>query len=94
MRIGRKDVMFDTRNVRYFEADSMYCTIHFDSGKKRTYARGVAYIQRLITDDSFVRIHRKYLVNRNAIVVVLPTEIHLNNNTILPISRRHKKNIP
>ena len=93
MKIGRKDVMFDTRNVLYFEADAMYCIIHFEGGRTRTYARTLAHLQRLITDSSFVRIHQKYLVRVAAICTICSKEVHLSNKAILPISRRNRKNL-
>lgn len=91
MKLGGKHIVFDTRNVLYFEGVVNYSIIHFHN-KQLTYARGLAYIERQIP-EGFVRIHRGYLVNRSAIDYVKGLTMFLNNGEELPISRRKLKNL-
>jgi len=79
-----------SNEVLFFEGDINYTWIHFKSGKQKVIARTLLYIQQKTNIENFVRINRKYLVNRKFIVEIGNGFVVLSNKTILPISRRRK----
>ena len=91
MKIGRVDVQFESSQVMYFEGFSNYTYIHFPS-RKKLYARTLLIIENQ-QPEGFVRIHRKYYVNRKFIKTSDEKSVTLTNNETLPISRRRLKNL-
>jgi DNA-binding LytR/AlgR family response regulator len=82
-----------SNEILFFEGEVNYARIHFRSGKQRVIARTLLYIQNKINTENFIRINRKYLVNRKFIVEVGEDFVVLSDKTILPISRRRKRGI-
>lgn len=92
MKLGRNyNVVFETDTVMYFEGDGTYAKVYFQFGKKQLYARCLSHIHAKV-GEQFLRIHRKYLVNRNYIKNVNTTSVELHNGLILAISRRRQHN--
>jgi DNA-binding LytR/AlgR family response regulator len=90
--IGGKTKLF-SNEILFFEGDVNYTWIHFISGKQRVIARTLLYIQNKINTEHFIRINRKYLVNRKFIVEVKEGFVVLADKSVLPISRRRKREI-
>ena len=63
---GRKEIIVRADQVRWIEADDHYLRIHMDEAPLLKRATLEYMTQEL--QPEFVRIHRKYLVNRGAIV--------------------------
>ena len=80
-----------SNEVLFFKGDINYTWIHFKSGKQKVIARTLLYIQQKTNDENFIRINRKYLVNRKFIIEIGNCFVVLSNKTILPISRRRKQ---
>jgi hypothetical protein len=80
-----------SNEILFFEGEVNYARIHFKSGKQRVIARTLLYIQNKINTENFIRINRKYLVNRKFIVEVGEDFVVLSDKTVLPISRRRKR---
>jgi DNA-binding LytR/AlgR family response regulator len=89
INLGGKTKLF-CNEILFFEGDINYTRIHFISGKQRLVARTLLYIQQKTNVESFIRINRKYLVNRKFIVEVMADFVVLTDDTVLPISRRRK----
>ncbi|PWK27154.1 two-component system LytT family response regulator [Arcicella aurantiaca] len=87
----RKSILVN--NIVYLQSNINYTAIYLRDGKMIYVPFSLSKIDRLISSVGFVRIHQSYLVNDDAIAAICPTEIHLVNNTVLPVSRRHKKNL-
>jgi DNA-binding LytR/AlgR family response regulator len=80
-----------SNEILFFEGEVNYARIHFKSGKQQVIARTLLYIQNKINTENFIRINRKYLVNRKFIVEVGDDFVVLSDKTVLPISRRRKR---
>lgn len=65
--------------------------LEFISGKHKIVARTLLYVQQKTKTENFIRINRKYLVNRKFIVEVGEDFVVLSDKTVLPISRRRKR---
>lgn len=88
--IGNRTKLF-SNEILFFEGDVNYTWIHFKSGKQTVIARTLLFIEQKTDTENFVRINRKYLVNRKFIVEVGNDFVVLTDKTVLPISRRRKR---
>jgi DNA-binding LytR/AlgR family response regulator len=88
--IGNRTKLF-SNEILFFEGDVNYSWIHFKSGKQRVIARTLLYIQQKTQPETFIRISRKHLVNRKFIVEIKEGFVVLSDKTVLPISRRRKR---
>lgn len=80
-----------SNEILFFEGDVNYTRIHFSSGKQKIIARTLLYIQQKTETENFIRINRKYLVNRKFIVEIKQGFVVLSDKTVLPISRRRRE---
>ena len=87
--IGNRTTVY-SNEILFFEGDVNYTWIHFISGKQRVIARTLLYIEQKTDTENFIRISRKYLVNRKFIVEIGTNYVVLSNKMILPISRRRR----
>ena len=90
LTIGSRTKLY-SNEILFFEGEVNYARIHFKSGKQRVIARTLLYIQNKIDTQSFIRINRKYLVNRKFIVEVNQDHVVLVDKTVLPFSRRRRE---
>ncbi len=90
--IGSKTKLF-SNEILFFEGDVNYTWVHFISGKQTVIARTLLHIQQKTEHENFVRINRKYLVNRKFIVEIGENFVVLTDKTVLSISRRRRGNI-
>ena len=87
--IGNRTKVY-SNEILFFEGDVNYTWIHFTSGRQRVIARTLLYIEQKTDTENFIRISRKYLVNRKFITEVGTDYVVLSNKIILPISRRRR----
>ena len=50
-------------DILYAEADSNYCRVHLSGGSRIFLAKTLKYIEDLLIDHPFLRIHQSYLIN-------------------------------
>lgn len=82
-----------TSSILYCVADSNYCKIVCLDGKKITLSKTLKYIEELLPNSIFQRIHKSYLVNLNYITRFNKTNellVELSNGETLPVSVRKK----
>lgn len=90
LTIGNRTKLF-SNDILFFEGDVNYTWIHFVSGKQTVIARTLLFIEQKTETENFIRINRKYLVNRKFIVEIGDGFVVLIDKTVLPISRRRKR---
>ena len=88
--IGNRTTIY-SNDILFFEGDINYTWIHFISGKQKVVARTLLYIEQKTDTENFIRINRKYLVNRKFIMEIKAGFVVLSDKTVLPISRRRKR---
>jgi two-component system LytT family response regulator len=84
-----------TNSILYCEADSNYCNIVCLDGKKITISKTLKYVEELLPNNIFQRIHKSYLVNLNYISRFNKSNellVELTNGKTLPVSVRQKEN--
>ena len=82
-----------SHNILYCEADSNYTIIHYHQGFKKVICKTLKVIEGHLASSSFLRIHHKYLVNKEALVAIdeNKTSVTVSNGVKLLIARRRKK---
>jgi two-component system LytT family response regulator len=81
-------------NILYCEADSNYCKIICIDGKELLLSKTLKYVEELLANELFFRIHKSYLVNLNYITKfdkIDDLKITLTNGAQLPVSVRKKE---
>jgi hypothetical protein len=88
---NNKLVRVDTKKILYVEADRCYCEIHLADGRKFVPSLSMGEVARHLSTDSFVRIHRSFIVNRKMMEEINGNRIFLQNGKELPIGRHFRK---
>lgn len=81
-------------NILYCEADSNYCKIICIDGKELLLSKTLKFVEELLANELFFRIHKSYLVNMNYITKfdkIDDLKITLSNGVQLPVSIRKKE---
>lgn len=79
----------NTRNILYIEAVGNYIKIHLENDKPLLVTQTMKYISSLLPPEYFTRIHKSFIVKREAITEIKKTEITLVNKISLPIGRKY-----
>lgn len=76
-------------DIEYIKSDADYTEIVI-GGKKKISSEPLRHWQELLDQNSFVRIHKSYIVNTSKIQKVSGNRVYLENEEILPIGRAYK----
>lgn len=79
----------DTKRILFIEAVGNYIKIHLEDEKPMLVTQTMKYIGSLLPRDYFTRIHKSYIVKREAITEIKKTEITLSNKMVLPVGRKY-----
>jgi DNA-binding LytR/AlgR family response regulator len=85
-----RNLELPANDVLYCEGDSNYTRIYLRSGRFVMLALTLTIVENRIGSESFVRINRKYLVNRKHIAEIGENYVVMSNKMTLPIARRRK----
>jgi len=93
IKIGNLLTKISIRDIFYIESDDKYCMV-FTEDRKFLVQRSLKNFSETLP-EVFLRIHRKYLINRNYITSIHPNDytLTLNNNKVLPVSQRYRKTL-
>ncbi|WP_105015217.1 LytR/AlgR family response regulator transcription factor [Polaribacter porphyrae] len=87
-------VIIDVDTIACIEADRMYAHIKLIDGKTYTASKKLSYYEDILSNsETFIRIHRSWIVNTRHIYLYSKKEKHLelSNQTIIPISKSYKE---
>ena len=76
-------------DIEYIKSDADYTEIVI-GGKKKISSEPLRHWQELLDQNSFVRIHKSYIVNISKIQKVSGNRVYLENEEALPIGRAYK----
>ena len=72
-----------------FEASENYTILHFHDGTSLMVSYTLKRFEELLASNTaFVRIHKSYMVNKQYIAEVMPTNVLLHTGLLLPLARR------
>lgn len=78
-------------NIILFMADGDYCELKLKSGKVLTNFTSLGKIESTLPSKSFIRIHRKYIINVEKIKRLDSNTVELEGGFIIPIGRKYKE---
>lgn len=78
------------KQITHIESERNYSYIYLSNGSRELSSKNLAYFEEILTDKSFFRSHRSYLVNKYNIETLKNDYFVLKNGIEIPISRRKK----
>ncbi|WP_294593684.1 LytTR family DNA-binding domain-containing protein [uncultured Bacteroides sp.] len=76
--------------ICYLEAAGSYCSIHISNNKKLTIAQPLGEIINSLPSDTFIRVHRSYVINIKYVNKYYGNIFYIQD-TMIPIGRTYKK---
>lgn len=77
--------------ITYLEAEINYTLIHRECGSKEMVSYTLKRFEESLShDNSFVRIHKGFIVNKAFISEIKPLNVVLLSGAVLPLARRRK----
>lgn len=86
-------IKLNTDNILYIKSIKGILTIYTTNGKLTSTERSLKKLENELASQGFYKICSNILANVNKVYEVLETEVILNDNTHLPISRRRHKEL-
>lgn len=86
-------IKLNTDNILYIKFIKGILTIYTTNGKLISTERTMKKLENELANQGFYKICSNILANVNKVYEVLETEVVLNDNTHLPISRRRRKEL-
>ncbi len=95
LSVDRKIVFLEPEEIVYCESDGNYCRIFLEDKKEIFMTQKLKYIEELLPDHMFYRVHNSYIINLLKIKEFHKSENYflLTNNAVIPISRQRKNDI-
>lgn len=79
-------------NIIYFECDKRKINVYTITDDYTFYSK-MTDVEKMVDDSCFVRIHVSYLINMDYVKALYLNEVLLNDETILPISKKYRKSL-
>lgn len=88
--------VLSTDDILYCKADDNYTEIHLNNNKRKVVSKTLKYMEDVLKDANFVRVHKSYLVNINEIVQYLKGKggsVVLSNGKEIMVSASKKSQL-
>jgi hypothetical protein len=93
---GSRIVLLFPQEIRYAQADNHAVWLVTDQGRFRAATRGLDHVERLLNPSTFLRVHRRFIVNLGRVRELeygfkgaLTMTTSSRENEAIPVSRRH-----
>lgn len=86
-------VRISMSDILYVESQSEYLKIHLASRSPLMVLMSVKRLVELLPADTFVRVHRSYIVNMNHLKEISRMKIYIDPNIILPIGESFRDDV-
>lgn len=90
---GATKVKVSIEEILYLKSDHIYVEIHQIGRKKNLVRESLNSFSEQLPVGQFVRIHQRYMVNKNNVRLVEKKQIQLTDGTVLPVSKSYVNNI-
>ena len=91
---GMDGLMFVRKHdILYAIAEGNYTSVHLSGSRQVRVLRKLKEVGQLLSDESFIRIHRSHLINLEHVVQFNAEEsgmVTMSNNESLPVARNRK----
>ncbi len=88
IKSGYDHVKVDSDAIMYINSDSDYTEVVTTTQKHLSNDALKVWLQRL--DDTFVQVHKSYIINTRKIVKISGNQVFLENDSIIPIGRAYR----
>lgn len=85
---GTENIKIPLTEILYFESDGNYLRL-VTRGKEYRFRDTVGAVESILAEQGFIRLHRGFLVNQEAVRVLGPEEAELVSGEKLPIGRSY-----
>ncbi|MBQ0020443.1 MAG: response regulator transcription factor [Bacteroidales bacterium] len=92
VKVDYRIVRISISDITYIESQSEYLKLHMASGPSLMVLMSIKRMADLLPVNSFVRIHRSYIVNMRHVVDIARLRVRMDADTILPIGESYKDN--
>ena len=75
------------------KATGSYTTIYMSDSTSHLIRKGLNDLEKIITNDTLIRVHKSYIVNSYYIKKLNSDELILTTDTTVPLARRRKKQV-
>lgn len=75
------------------KANGSYTTIYMSDPTSHLIRKGLNDLEKIITNDTLIRVHKSYIVNSYYIKKLNSDELILTTDTTVPLARRRKKQV-
>lgn len=89
IKVGYDYIRIKTKDILYIRADSDYTEVHLKD-KKYVSSESLRHWEEFLSDESFMRIHKSYMINTHTIQKVSGNQVFLENDLIVPLGRAFK----
>lgn len=85
------DVRLKTEDILYFESDGNYIKVKTVDAEYR-FRETMQVLENTLVQDGFVRVHKGFLVNQEAVKIINSDMIILTDNSEIPLGRSYQEN--
>ena len=75
------------------KANGSYTTMYMSDSTRHLIRKGLNDLEKIITNDTLIRVHKSYIVNSYYIKKLNSDELILTTDTTVPLARRRKKQV-
>jgi len=90
IKSGRAYVSVNRKDVLYIHSHLDYTELHFENGK-HVAQETLSHWEKSLFNFGFVRVHKSYMVNIDAISHIAGNQIYFSNEESIPIGRSYKE---
>ncbi len=91
--IPSRQIRVKMSDIMYFESNNHKVVLHLENGKEHILYQKLNNIEKDINDNSFIRAHQSYLVNKEYITNISKYSIALSNALNIPVARSKYKEV-
>ncbi len=91
IRADHKVSLIKTGDIIYIESDGEYVRLHLTDGSTIMTLFRIKNMETSLPSDSFMRVHRSYIVNLKCVTGYARGRVFLNNNEYVPIGENYKE---
>ena len=88
----RHKVTLDRNEIIYVESNDSEVWIYATEGRKFRNKTGIAQWENIL-GESFIRVHRSYIVNKNFVASVSMESLTLSEGITIPVSRKYRDSV-
>jgi DNA-binding LytR/AlgR family response regulator len=90
---GGEHRKIDISQIHYFEVQKRIVTVYYGYGEKFSFPSTIGKVENNLYGKGFLRVHRGFLVNRNAVERFTYEEIQLADGKSIPIGRTYQTEV-